>query len=444
MSPSEINQPAIDRAPRNRRRFLAEVAASAAVLPAALAPSAAAASTRVPAPRLPALPPRGPRDESWWQQIRAHFSFTEERVPMNAANLCPSPRAVAERVEELTRDIDRDCSSNNRAKFRELTEASRAAVAAQIGVSPDEIAIVRNTSEANNIVNNGLPLGPGDEVVVWDQNHPTNNVAWDVRAARFGIVVRRVTTPARPTTPQQLIDPFVQALTDRTRVLAITHVSNVSGVRLPVRELARIARERNLHLHLDGAQSWGALDVDLRSLGCDTYTASAHKWFMGPKEAGILYVRAARIPAIWPNTVAPGWGNDADPDVQGARKFESLGQRDDACLAAVGTAAGFHTTIGHGEIESRITELATTLKEGIADLGLTLVTPMDPALSGGVCIAEVPGDRSTALRRLYEEHGIAGAGTGGLRLCPHIYNTRDHVARAIDGIRALRGVVIPG
>ncbi|MYG81519.1 MAG: aminotransferase class V-fold PLP-dependent enzyme, partial [Gemmatimonadetes bacterium] len=277
--------------------------------------------------------PAGSADESYWQLVRAQFSFLDERVPMNAANLCPSPRAVAARVEELTRDIDRDCSFNNRAKFRGLTEESRAAVAAQLGVSADEIALVRNTSESNNTINNGLPLRPADEVVIWDQNHPTNNVAWDVRAARFGISVKRVSVPRRPDSIEALIDPFAGALTDRTRVLALTHVSNVSGIRLPVRELTEIAHRRAVHVHVDGAQSWGALDVDLRELGCDSYSASAHKWFTGPKEAGVLYVKEDRIGEIWPNIVAPGWGNDADPDVRGARKFESLGQRDDACLA---------------------------------------------------------------------------------------------------------------
>ncbi len=425
----------------SRRSFLADMAAGAVVLPAAIARPAGPAAP----PAAPAAPPAGPAsptDESYWKQVRAQFSFTDERVPMNAANLCPSPRSVAARVEDLTRDIDRDCSSNNRAKFRTLTEASRTAVAAQVGVSPDEIALVRNTSEANNTINNGVPLSAGDEVVVWDQNHPTNNVAWDVRAARFGITVKRVGVPRHPASAQELIDPFVAALTARTRVLALTHVSNVSGVRLPVRELVEVAHARGIHVHLDGAQSWGALDVDLRELGCDSYSASSHKWFMGPKEAGLLYVREDRIAEIWPNIVAPGWGSDADPDVKGARKFESMGQRDDACLAAVGTTAHFHAAIGGRETEERISELATTLKEGLAELGMTLVTPMDPALAGGVCIIEVPGDRGAALRRLYEEHGIAGAGTGGLRLCPHVYNTREHVERAVAGVRALREVIL--
>ena len=423
--------------PSSRRTFLAALAAGAAAAPAAL--SGVRPGTTSPPP----LPSRAtPRDEPYWELVRAQFAFREERVPMNAANLCPSPRSVAARVEELTRDIDRDCSFNNRAKFRDLTEASRTAVAAQLGVSPDEIALVRNTSEANNTVNNGVPLRTGDEVVIWDQNHPTNNVAWEVRAARFGIVVKRVSVPPRPTSVEALVDPFAAALTDRTRVLSLTHVSNVSGIRPPVRELCDLAHRRGVHVHVDGAQSWGALDVDLRELGCDSYAASAHKWFMGPKEAGLLYVREDRIEEIWPNIVAPGWGSDAEPDVRGARKFESLGQRDDACLAGVATAAALHEAIGAAEVEARVSALATVLKEGMAELGTALVTPMDPGLSGGVCIMEVPGDRRAALDGLYEEHGIAGAGTGGLRLCPHVYNTMAHVERAVEGIRALREVIV--
>jgi isopenicillin-N epimerase len=408
-----------------RRSFLREIAAGAALLQVALDNESLAQSAAT--------------GEEYWRLVRAQFSFTEAKVPMNAANLCPSPRVVADRVTQLTADLDRDVSFQNRAKFSELLEASRKKVARQMGVSADEIALVRNTSEANNTINAGLPLSSGDEVIVWNQNHPTNNVAWDVRAARYGSVVKRVSTPAQPRSAQALIDTFTSAFTPRTRVLAITHLSNLSGIRLPVRELVEAAHARDIYVHVDGAQSWGALDVNLRDIGCDSYSASTHKWFMGPKEAGLLYVKADNIPRIWPSGVAPGWGDDVDPDPAGARKFESLGQRDDACLAAIGTAADFHDAIGPARIEARTTELTSALKAGIAATGLKLVTPMAPELSGGVCIVSVDGGRDPrdVMNRLYQEHGIAGAPTGGLRLSPHTYNTMEHIERAVAGVKAL-------
>lgn len=374
----------------------------------------------------------------YWQMVRSQFSFGETAVPMNAANLCPSFRAVAENVEWLTADIDRDCSFNNRAKFSTLLEETRSSVAAQLNVSADEIALVRNTSEANNIINNGLALEAGDEVLLWDQNHPTNNVAWEVRAARYGIRLRRVSTPEQPADAGELLEAFTSQFTDRTRVLALTHVSNVSGVRLPVAELAEAAHARGIHVHVDGAQTWGAMQLDLRELGADSFTASAHKWYMGPKEVGLLYVRQEKIDSIWPSVIAPGWGDGAETTLEGARKFESLGQRDDAALAGLGVTAAIHDEIGSERIGNRVQALSQRLKQGIADLGLNLVTPMDPALSFGVVITEAPRGRGSEIsNRLYTEHGIAGASTGGVRLCPTIYNTEAHIDRAIDGLRAL-------
>jgi selenocysteine lyase/cysteine desulfurase len=410
----------------SRRTFLRDVRVMAAVAP--LAMSSGFGSEAV-----------GQDEESYWRLIRWQFSFREDKVPMNAANLCPSPVSIAERVTELTRDIDIDCSFNNRAKFTGLLEASRRKVAEHLGVSADEIALVRNTSEANNVINNGLNLRPGDEVILWDQNHPTNNVAWDLRAARFGFRISRVTTPRDPKGVDELVGVFENAFSPNTRVLAITEVSNISGLRLPVRELCQASARRGIYVHVDGAQSWGALNVNLRELGCDSYSGSSHKWFMGPKEVGVLYVRAERVPEIWPNNVAPGWGDDLEPDVKGARKFESLGQRDDACLAAVGDGVDFHQMMGPSRVERRVLELANTLKAGLKELGAKLVTPEDPNLSAGVCVVEVPEDQRRQLADLlYQEHGIAGAETGGLRLCPHIYNTREHVERALAGVRSLR------
>lgn len=378
-----------------------------------------------------------------WEMVRRQFPFTEDKIPINAANLAPSPRVVSDRVTELTRDIDIDCSFNNRGKFRDLLEEARGKVARHLGVTPDEIALVRNTSEANNTVNNGLALEAGDEVVIWDQNHPTNNVAWDVRAARYGLSIKRVATPRNPSGPDELMSVFVDAFGPKTRVLAVSHLSNVSGQRLPVRELCEAAHQRGIYVHLDGAQTWGALDFNLAEIGCDSYSGSAHKWFIGPKEAGVLYVKKDRIPEIWPNVVAPGWGDDAEPDVKGARKFESLGQRDDACLSAVATTVDFHEMIGPARIEARVLELATAIKEGMKDIGATLVTPEAPELSGGVCIIEIEREkRREVFNRLYEEYGIACAPTGGLRLSPHIYNTMAHIERALKGVRAMRELIV--
>jgi selenocysteine lyase/cysteine desulfurase len=409
-----------------------ETAGTAAFLPAALGTLGELSS---------ALAARS--GESYWEKVREQFPFREAKVPMNAANLCPTSRGVSQRVTDLTRDVDVDCSFHNREKFASLLESSRAKVARQLGVTEDEIALVRNTSEANNVVNNGLKLRAGDEIVLWDQNHPTNNVAWDVRAQRYGLTVRRVSTPNQPKNADELADVFASELTDKTRVLAVTHASNVSGVRLPIQRLCEAAHARNIHVHVDGAQTWGALDINLRDLGCDSYAASAHKWFVGPREVGLLYVARHRIGEIWPNVIAPSWGRDVEPDVRGARKFESLGQRDDAALAAIGDTAEFHELLGTKRVEQRVVELTSALKAAVGAAGFGLVTPMAPELSAGVCVVQVPEKvRTEVFNRMYNDFGIAGSTSGGFRLCPHIYNTMEHVERAVQGIKSMRKTIV--
>jgi selenocysteine lyase/cysteine desulfurase len=159
---------------------------------------------------------------------------------------------------------------------------------------------------------------------------------------------------------------------------------------------------------------------------------------MGPREVGLLYIKSDQHARIWPGVVASGWGSGAETRQIGARKFESLGQRDDAALAALSVAARIHDSIGAARIEQRIVQLSQHLKSSVVGLGLPLVTPMDAALSFGVVVVQTPAGQGGPLsNRLYEEFGIAGAGTGGLRLCPGIYNTLAHVDRAVAGIKQL-------
>ncbi len=259
-------------------------------------------------------------DEAFWQLVKREFPARPGLAMMNAANLCPSPFVVIDTVTQLTRDIDADVSFQNRSKFGALRNRARQGLATHLGADPSEIAITRNTSEGNNTVVNGVTLGRGDEVVLWDQNHPTNNVSWDVRAERMGFAVKRVTTSAEPKSASELAEVFADALTPRTKVLSFSHVSNVSGIRLPARQLCRLARERGIMTLVDGAQTFGVLRVNLHEMGCDFYTGSAHKWFVGPKEAGVLYVKEDRIADLWANDVGVGWQSAIR---NGAQKFET-------------------------------------------------------------------------------------------------------------------------
>jgi isopenicillin-N epimerase len=422
----------------NRRSFLKGIAGSAAALP--ILPVFAGAGSAVELTRFSEKLDAGDSaNESYWRLVKGQFPIKPNFIMLNAANLCPSPHMVRERVSRLTDDLDGDVSFQNRAKFDALREEAGRKLAALMSASEDELAIVRNTSEANNIIVNGLELKAGDEVVIFDQNHPTNNVAWDVRAARFGFTVKRVSLRNPPESVEEILKTFQSALSNKTKVLSLTDVSNTTGVRLPSKELCRMARERGIHTHVDGAQTFGSLAVNLHELGCDSYSGSAHKWFMGPKEAGLLYIRRERIAQIWPSVVGVGWGDKVETASKGARKFETLGQRDDAAVSAMGTAVDFHNLIGSARIEARIRELTAALKEGCARIpGARLLTSTRPELSAGVCVLTFEGkDTRKIYEALYAKHRIAAAPTGGIRFCPHIYITMEEIDRTISAVGQL-------
>lgn len=372
------------------------------------------------------------------------FGFDDANVPMNAANLCPMPSSVSQAHARYAAELDRSLSTATRRGIEALKEDARSRVAAMLGISADELAVVRNTSEANNVIVQGMPLGEGDEVVLWDQNHPSNALAWDVQAARVGASVRRFSVPTDTGSIDEVADLFVAAVSDRTRVVSFTHISNVTGFRTPVDEVCAALRKRkdDIHIHVDGAQTWGAVDIDLGAIDCDSFSGSAHKWFMGPREVGILYVRERHIESIWPNVVSVPWGGSIDTPPKGARKFDALGQRDDAAVGALADAAAFHEAMTPAGVEARSKEIADRLRAGLQDLDVDFVSTANPAFTSSVIIVSAPRENAmNVVNQVFDIAAVQTAPVGGLRMSPHVYNTEDHVDRVLAAVKQSKGLL---
>jgi len=365
------------------------------------------------------------------------FRFTDDRVPMNAANLCPMPGAIGDAVAHFTEELQRDMSAANRGRIESLKEKARDGIARQLRVNADELAIVRNTSEANSIIVQGVPLKDGDEVLLWDQNHPSNLLAWDVRARREGFSVRRFAVPVDTGSIDEAIERVAGTLSSRTRVVSFTHISNVTGFRLPAAEICATLRQRrpDIFIHVDGAQTWGVRDINLRDFGCDSFSSSAHKWFMGPRETGLLYVREARIAELAATVVSIPWGNEVAPAVTGARKFEALGQRDDAAIAALVETVAFHDALTPAGVQQRATAIADSLRTALTDYRLPFVSSIHPDFTSNVVIlAAKPEFLRELPQQVFEHSGVITAAVGGLRMSPHIYNTTEHARRVAAAI----------
>ncbi len=413
----------------SRREFARVFAAGGSAALFALRPHAWAEAAVAAAPAA--------ADEKYWTGIRDGFVMPQGYACLNAANLCPSPARVLDSYFESTRSVDRDPSPQNRQKTREGREGARRALAATLRVTPEEIVITRNTSESNNFVSSGLDLKSGDEVVIFADNHPSNHNAWRQKAERFGFTVRIVQQVSPHPGAEHYIEAFKRELTPRTRVVALTHVTASVGDLMPVREICALAREHGALSIVDGAQSFGALDVDLSDMKPDFFTGSAHKWPCGPKECGLLYVNARVHDRIKPSIVSlyPG-------EVGISRTMEAFGQRDEPAIVGFGEALALQTQIGRPAIEARARELAQMLMEGLKPIeGVTIWTHRDPGRSAGI-VSFQPGslDIRKLHQALYERDRIACATRGGtdrpgIRFSPHFYNLQSDVDRAVAAVR---------
>jgi isopenicillin-N epimerase len=385
---------------------------------------------------LPALRPTPlSPNAAFWKEVRAQFLMPPELAVFNAANLCPSPAAVIKTVHDDTKRLDRAPVPSFRTEMHNVKESTRRVIAEYLHVTPDEIIITRNTSEANNLVSNGVDLKQGDEVLIFEDNHPSNNLAWTEKAKRFGFQVVTVGQVNPHPGPEYYVDAFRKAMTARTRVLAFTHLTSTVGDLFPARELCRLARERNVLTLIDGAQTLGLMDLDLHEAQPDFYAGSAHKWPCGPKEVGVLYVNARSHTRIWPSIYS------AYPGQTGlSRTFEGMGQRDEPAIHAFGEGLKFLTSIGQKAIETYSRELTRALIGGLSKIGgVRLWTSPDPTRSVAV-VSFQPGALDPAkLIAALEQDGIvcamrAGPDRPGIRFSPHFYNSHDEIDRSIAAV----------
>lgn len=391
-------------------------------------------------PRQP-LPTAGAAaGEAFWNAVRSQFVMPPELAVMNAANLCPASFPVVDALTRETNSVDQDPSQQNRARLSGAREDARKQLAQFLRVTPEEIVITRNTSESNNLVSNGLDLKAGDEVLLFADNHPSNHQAWTEKAKRFGFGVNFIAQKNPHPGADYYIDAFTRAVTSRTKVISFTHLTSTVGDLFPAKELCAVARDRGVLSMVDGAQSFGLLDVNLADMQPDFYTGSAHKWPCGARECGVLYINARVHDRVWPSSYS------AYPGAIGvSRKMEAFGQRDEATMIAFAEALAFQNAIGRADIEKRSRALAQQLMTGLKKIdGFTVWTAQLPERSAAV-VSFQPGtlDTRKLLAALYEKDKIGVTSRGGtdrpgLRVSPHFYNTPAEIDRLLAALTRYR------
>jgi selenocysteine lyase/cysteine desulfurase len=413
----------------DRRQFLARVGAACG-----LALTGAPLRAEQPRGERPVAPVDG---EEFWAAVRAQYQFHPGLTYFNTGGLGPAALLVQSATESAARELQRLVETGH-SRFDQV----RAPLARFFGARPEELAFVRNATEANGLIAAGLGLRRGDEVIFESHAHPGGSFPW-LRLQQEGVRVRLFEPD--PTNIAANVERVAELLTPRTRAVQVSHVTAPTGLVLPVSELARLCRRQGVWFHIDGAQAMGMLPFRLNQLDCDSYAISGHKWLGGPHETGVLYVRQDRLAAVTPVIVGAHSADLAelpgDLELRAtAARFE-YGTRNVAPVVGLAAAAEWQSQVGRERIAARGRFLVDRLRAGLGTIeDIEILTPASSESSASMLTFRSPRLRHEVLfNRLFAEHRlrcrpVSELGLDAVRVSCHLFNTPSEVDRLVAAV----------
>ncbi|MFC1730166.1 aminotransferase class V-fold PLP-dependent enzyme [candidate division KSB1 bacterium] len=379
-------------------------------------------------------------DGVYWDAVRKHYLFDDNLIMMNNGTVGPMPKPVFNTLMENF-EVQLTAPCDCYMYLPTLRNEVRNKIALYLNASPDEIAIIRNTTEGMNFFANGLDMKPGDEVLMSNHEHPGGIHPWRLKAQRYGITIKEVPLGVPSKSVDEIVESFKKAITPRTRAISISHTIFITGLIPPMKELSELAHDNDLLIIADSAHGLGMLDLDMKELGVDAWCTSPYKWFGAPPEAGVFYIRKEIQDRVWPSTASSGWDTRDN-----AQKFETLSQRADPLIIALGEAVEFHNHIGKSRVARRIYTLADHLRTELSTISKVKIhLPIDPYLSSGLTAFSIEGvDPQHIVDYLREKYNIVirtigseSAGTRGVRVSTNIFVSLKEVDLLLQGVKEL-------
>ncbi|MBC7381908.1 MAG: aminotransferase class V-fold PLP-dependent enzyme [Bacteroidia bacterium] len=431
--------------PVNRKNFIKHSAA--ALIGSVTFNKAASADFLLPVPALPeSMGIVDPNDEQYWQLVRQQFPLTKDVAYLNNGTMGPSPYPVIEAVRKGMMDCD---MFGNYGGW----EATSGKLAKFVGANEDEIALTHNVTDGINIACWGLPLKKDDEVILTTHEHVGNALPWLNRRRVDGIVIK-VFTPA--STADETLNRITALYTKKTRAVAVPHIPCTQGQILPVKEICKWAKEKGIYAVIDGAHGPGMMPLDLHDMGCDTYASCCHKWMLGPKGTGFLYVRKDFMETLQPYFVGGGsdnakWNMALKPIPMGeyannAHRYYG-GTQASGLYKGVDAAIDFIDSIGIENIHNRIKTLGKYVQDHLLSFGdkIELITPTEERSRCAVNGFRIKGVEYTKFYTMAAENkirirSVAENGLNSLRVSTHIYNNKQEIDKLMQVVaNALKG-----
>ncbi len=389
--------------------------------------------------------------------VRDQLPGVTDTVYLNTGTCGPLPLVAYEAMrEEMSHDltkarIDSDHFPSLGRKRNEVREA----VASYVGAVPSEIAVTSSTTDGMYVAILGYRWQAGDELLMSNIEHPGGMVPSFLVKRRFGVRVKVVDIGLGGGDPADVVAAFERAITPRTRMIVISHVSYTTGAKLPLKELVTMAHAHDVLVVADAAQSYGPVALDLHDIGVDAYAGSGQKWMCGPDGTGMLYVRADRVGDFEQTFVAGGttmgtldyFGGSYAPAL-GSARFDTAGRNTILTAGQAAATRWISSELGKDWVSTRVQEMAGLAYDELSRLkGVTMVTPKEAV--AGLIAFNVDGISGPDLSaRLAGEHGVTIRyvtkyinNPEAARVSLHYFNTPEDLGALTEGIQSIQGTL---
>ncbi len=367
--------------------------------------------------------------EDYWKLVRSCFYLTSDGIYMNSGSYGMQPMMVVNALVEQNVSFAKqfspqaDPSADLKKKLAEF-----------VGALPEEIAILRNTTEAMNAAAASFALEKGDEILTTNMEHAGGTGMWEMKADKEKLKIKKVDLPFRPADKAELFELFRKNITKKTRIITFSHITFTNGMLLPAREICDLARSRGIVTVIDGAHSPGLTVVNLHEMGCDFFASSLHKWLLAPRGVGMLYVRKGLFSErkLYPLIASIGW----DKRETYAAIFETIGTINMGPPAGLEKSLEFFNLIGKKRICDRIKELNNYLFDKLQNIkGIEIFSPANTDLRTGMVAFKIKNVAlSDAADKLWKMgpvriRQVLEYNYNLIRLSTHIYNTKAEIDR---------------
>jgi selenocysteine lyase/cysteine desulfurase len=378
------------------------------------------------------------KDEDFWMRIRSGYRLKPDYINLENGYYCMMPQETLENYIHHLREMNYQASYYMRTVQWANKRSMQAKLAEVADCSPDELIITRNTTESLDLIISGYPWEEGDEAVMAEQDYGAMLNQFKLMERRYGIVNKRISVPNHPTSDEEIVKLYEEAITPKTKLLMVCHMINITGHILPIRKICDMAHSKGVEVMVDGAHAFAHIEFSMQDLDCDYYGASLHKWLSVPLGAGMLYVKKDKVKQIWP--LLAEW-NKEDDDIL---KLNHTGTHPCHTDLAIGNALEYYDRLGPARKEARLRYLQNYWVDKVRDLDHIIInTPKERHRSCAIANVGVKGIPPKELAKtLLEKYriwtvAIDGAGVHGCRITPNIFTTTKELDTFVAALKDL-------